>query len=211
MKTSIKIISSLFLSVAFFSCVKHEVIPKPIESVKLVPYFTGIINGTDVEYTDDVDGFNGETTEAQYIVAPPAFSKFVYFHEMNSNLINTTIKVGIGSLEWNAGALEKPSLTQFNTFFTERLTPVTLNYSLNAIDGFEVTFKDAFSNTWTSDETSVNTQTASFTSIENDSDNTGDYSKFTVNFSCYVYRSVSLIERDSILIENGILKAWFKR
>jgi hypothetical protein len=211
MRTKKIIALSLLLSLVFFGCVKHEVIPPPTPSVDLVPHFTGIINETDVEYTDDVDGFNAETSEAQYILPPPELSTVVYFCDMKSNLISTAVKVAVGGLQWDAGALDKPSLLQFNTFFTDRLTPVTLPFSLNGKSGFEVTYSDNFGNVWKSDETSVNAQSAVFTEIENDQDGTGDYSKFKLEFSCHVYRTIGLNERDSLRIENGIFEGWFKR
>lgn len=212
MKTNITLVSFiLILSSLFVACVKHEVIPKPESKVDLKVHFTGIINGTDVEYTDDVDGFNGETSDAQYIVTSPSPSSVSYFCTMTSNLISRSLKVGIGSIYWDAGALEKPSLTQFGTFFSALKDDNTIVYKTGAVDGFEVIYKDNFNNTWVSDETSINPQSVLFTSIANESDDTGDYSKFTVEFSCYLYRDVSMTERDSIRIDNGVFQGWFKR
>lgn len=211
MKTKKIIALSLLISLVVFGCIKHEVIPPPSPQVTLKPHFYGVINGTDVEYTEDVDGFNAETSEAQYILPPPQPSTFVYFCEMNSNVISTSIKVALGGLNWDAGALERPSLTQFNTFFTNLLTPSVLNYSLDAKEGFEVTYKDNFGNVWKSDETSVNAQSAIFTDIDNEQDNTGDYSKFKLEFSCHVYRTIGLDERDSLRINDAVFEGWFKR
>ena len=214
MKTIKLTFSALLLSVLFFACVKHEVIPAPIDQVTLKPYFTGNINGTNVEYTDDVNGFNGVNSQSEHIVTSPNLSKVIYYCDMTSNIINTSIKVGYGSLDWDAGALEKPSLEQFNTFFTSLLTPAPIFYGSYPDTGFEVEYKDAFGNTWNSDKASVNIQTAEFTKIENDSDATGDYCKFTVEFSCHVYRPtivLGLPSRDSIRIENGHFEGWFLR
>jgi hypothetical protein len=211
MRTKKIIAFSLLLSMVLLSCVKHEVIPKPTPRVRLEPHFTGFINGTDVEFTDDVDGFNGETSDVQYIFPTPDTSRYVYICEMKSNLISTAVRVAVGGLGWDAGVLEKPSLSQFNTFFEDLEFPSTLNYSPNAMRGFEVKFTDAFGNTWVSDSASVNPQTAVFTEIVNEQDNTGDYSKFKLNFSCHVYRNINALERDSIRIENAIFDGWFKR
>lgn len=210
MKTKKLILSALLFTGVLSSCVKHEVIPAPQPLVELKTYFTGIINGTDVEFTDDVDGFNGETTQAQYIFPAPALSSVVYYCDMNSNLIETSIKVGIGSLDWDAAAIEKPSLTQFNDYFTGLKTPNVVNFSNGALDGVEITYRDAFGNTWVSDENSVNLQEVKFIDVKNESDNTGDFSKVTVEFSCHVYRTVGL-EKDSVRIDNGHFEGWFQR
>ncbi|MES2587619.1 MAG: hypothetical protein V4622_01485 [Bacteroidota bacterium] len=206
--------SALLLSVLIFACVKREVIPAPVVVVELKPHFTGEINGTNVEYTDDVDGFNGENTQTQQILTSPEQSRVKYYCNMVSNLINTSIKVGVGNVYWDAGAIEKPSLEQFNDFFTGILSPNTMSFGDFPNDGFEVEYKDAFGNTWNSDELSVNSQNVIFTKISNESDNTGDYCKFTAEFSCHVYRDVIVLglpERDSIRIDNAVFEGWFLR
>lgn len=204
--------STLLLGLTFVSCDKHEVIPAPSPLVDLKVHFEGSINGTDVEYTDDVDGFNGVATSNKYILGS-SDSHVNYFCEMESNLISRSIKIGIGSLYWDAGALDNPSIEQFNGFFTNLKDNTGLTYGPAAEDGFEVTYIDNFGNQWVSSPTSVNPQTAVFSTIENESDNDGDYSKFTVNFSCYLYRIVTQtpLEIDSIRIDNGVFQGWFER
>ncbi|MFN5416180.1 MAG: hypothetical protein ACK5B9_03925 [Flavobacteriia bacterium] len=204
---------AILLGSLFVACNKHEVVPPPADIVDLEVHFTGNVNGTYVEYTDDVDGFNGETSEAQYVLTSPQLSTVSYYCNMTSNLINRSLKVGLGSIYWDAGAIEKPLVEDFNSFFTSKKDVTTIPYTTGAVDGFEVIYTDNFNNVWTSSETSVNPQSVLFTAIENDSDNTGDYSKFTVEFSCYLYRTVTLnpLVIDSIRIDNGVLDGWFKR
>lgn len=214
MKTSYILVSFAIVCGTLFSgCVKPEVIPAPEPLVDLKVHFEGIINGTDVEYTDDVDGFNGETSDAKLILTSPSPSSVSYFCNMTSNLIDRSLKVGMGSIYWDAGALEKPSVEDFNAFFTDLKDQTGIPFTAGAIDGFEVSYTDNFGNTWVSDPTSTNAQSALFTEIKNESDNTGDFSKFTVEFSCYLYRTVNTnpIERDSISISDGVFQGWFKR
>lgn len=204
---------TILLASLFAACVKHEIIPTPADIVDLKVHFEGTINGTFVEYTDDVDGFNGETSDAQFIQTSPLLSSVSYYHDMTSNLIDRSLKVGIGSVYWDAGAVEKPLVEDFNTFFTDLEDQTGIPFTEGAVDGFEVIYTDNFNNVWTTDAESTNPQTVLFTSIENDSDNTGDYSKFTVEFTAYLYRTVTEIPfaRDSILIEDAVLDGWFKR
>jgi hypothetical protein len=202
--------SFLFL-VLIFGCVKHEIIPAPIKTVDLKVSFQGTINHTKVEFTDNIDGFNGEPSNAMYKVTAPQLSSISYFCNMTSNTINKSIKVGIGSLFWDAGALSSPSVTQFNDFCTRLKDSLEINYGDKALNGFEVTYKDNFGNVFVSDPNSVNPQSVLFTAINNDFDKEGEYSKFTVEFSCYLYRSISQTERDSIYLENCKFSGWFQR
>ena len=211
MKTKKLIVFTCLLGIGY-SCVKHEVVPPPSNLVQLNTAFTGTINGTDVELTDDVEGFNGEDSQDQIILAPPALSSAKYYCDMTSNLISTSVKVGIGSNTWDGSALTKPSINQFNDF-TEALKNASVAYSDNAVDGFVVNYTDAFGNLWISNENSVNTQSVDFTKITTQSDDTGDYALFEVDFSCHVYPTVSLdpLEIDSLRIDNASLSGWFKR
>lgn len=214
MKTSYILVSfALLMGTLFTACIKHEVIPPPEPLVDLEVHFEGIINGTAVEYTDDVDGFNGETSDAQLILTSPSLSSVSYFCDMTSNLIDRSLKIGMGSIYWDAGALDKPSPEQFNNFFTDLENVSGIPYTTDAVDGFEVTYTDNFGNVWVSDPTSTNVQSALFTSVETESDDTGDFAKFTVEFTCYLYRTISEVplERDSIKIDNGVFQGWFKR
>jgi hypothetical protein len=194
-------------------CVKHEVVPVPIDSVKLKPHFTATINGTDVEFTDDVDGFNGTDSQDLNILSGTSDKSSVkYYCDMNSNLISTSIKVGIGKILFDASAVDRPTLNEFNDFFTAKLS-TDVYYSDNAEDGLVVIYRDAFGNTWTSKQNSINTQMVDFTKVTNQSDDTGDYSLFSVDFSCHVYRTVKVspLEIDSLRIDNATFEGWFKR
>ena len=80
------------------------------------------------------------------------------------------------------------------------------------MSGIEVSYRDAAGRTWVSHDNSVNAQNASFTGISQESDETGDYSKFTCNFNCYVYyQDPGTMLWDSIQIQNAAFKGWFKR
>ena len=52
-------IFSLFLalSLIFSSCIEHEVIPAPVNTVDLNAAFIGFVNGTQVEFTQNVNGY----------------------------------------------------------------------------------------------------------------------------------------------------------
>lgn len=202
---------SLFLA----GCPKHEIIPAPTPKVELESSFIGIVNGSQLELTQNVDGYYLEATKTKYILPSPTPSKAAYYANMKSSNGLVSIRVGLGSISFDGSADSDPSLTVFNNFFSSTTAPV---YSASAANGFEVVYRDGSGNVWTSDDTQP-AQDVIFTGIVQESDGSGDYSKFTCTFNCNVYRVVpdltTPVLTDSITlslpIQNGVLKGWFKR
>ena len=205
-------ISSFVLS----SCIEHEVIPPPEPKVDLYAHFYGEINGAPVELTENVLGYYNDCTTAKYILPPPQPSSAVYFAEMRSAQVATAVKVGMGSIGWDANVGAEPTLSSFNAFFQTNLFP---NYSDDGLGGFEFTYTDGTGRVWSSSETSVNPQDVEFTGVVQESDNSGDYSKFICNFECYVYslnpdslaQNPPVVHLDSIRIQNATYEGWFQR
>lgn len=205
-------ISSFVLS----SCIEHEVIPPPEPKVDLYAHFYGDINGAPVELTENVLGYYNDCTTAKYILPPPDFSSAVYYATMRSPQVATLIRIGMGPVLWDASLASEPTLNSFNGFFLANQYP---NFSDDALDGFEVTYHDGTGREWSTRENSVNFQDVEFTGIVQESDNSGDYSKFICNFECTVYSlhpdSLALnppvVHLDSIKIENAVYEGWFKR
>lgn len=191
------------------SCIEHEVIPAPEPTVDLFCHFQGTINGTNVELTQNVLGYAIENTKAKILLPPPSLSSAVYFSEILSSQTSVAIKVGLGSVTWDASTSNEPTLALFNAFHMNTLTPT---YSTSGNSGFEVSYRDGLGKTWVSRQNSVNAQTVTFSNILQESDASGDYSKFDCDFACYVYRidPVTLLE-DSVRIQAAKFKGWFKR
>lgn len=187
------------------SCIKHEIIPAPVPTVDLESHFIGTIGGATVELTENVLGYANTSEKAKIILPPPSFSSAVYYSEMASAVTATSIKVGMGSINWDASLEIDPPLTSFNAFFVANDNP---NYSNNGTNGFEVTYRDGFGQEWKSNDASTNFQDVSFVGIVQESDSTGDYSKFTCYFECYVY---NFNLTDSIKIQDAVYQGWFKR
>ena len=76
-------------------------------------------------------------------------------------------------------------------------------------------YTDVYGNVWTSRQGSVYPQDVEFIDIFQDSDETGDYSLFTCNYNCYVYRdyldTLGNPVTDEISLTNCVLKGWFRR
>ena len=211
----------------FASCNKHEVIPAPELKVDLESNFQGNIGGQFKEFTENVDEYipypnlssqsSGGITNAQYRFSMRSDAQIEY------------IEIAMGSLTWNdPTGSSAPALSLFQQFFKDNLEPEYSNGALTVPGGgagFEVTYRDVAGHLWISNEISSYNQDAIFNeaSIVQESDNNGDYSKFTCNFTCYVYHPDSLEVNpptnpatydywtDSILITNAIYKGYFKR
>ncbi|MES2798829.1 MAG: hypothetical protein V4638_02330 [Bacteroidota bacterium] len=191
------------------SCIKHEIIPPPEPVIELTCNFYGVVNGTDVELTQNVNGYDNLPTKEKIILSAPQLSSATYYARMGSAQSQRYVQVGLGSIQWDASAVNDPSLTQFNDFFLAATTPP---FSDGAVAGFEFEYRDANGKIWNSHAVNPNAQAVAFTNIVQESDAAGDYSKFQCNFSCYVYnQDVVTLLWDSIPVQNATLKAWFKR
>ena len=200
----------------FTSCIKHEVIPAPVPTVDLYAHFYGVIDGAEIELTENVLDYVNVSTKAKIILPPPQFSSAVYYSELQSPSVQTSIKVGMGSIDWDASIAPDPALTSFNSFFLSNENP---NYSNNGSNGFEAVFTDGSGREWASNEFSANQQNVQFTGIVQESDSTGDYSLFVCNFDCWAYslnpdslaQTPPVVHTDSIKIQDAVYHGWFRR
>lgn len=213
----------LFLQLfAFFfvinSCIKHEVIPPPTATVDLNCNFVGYVNGTQTELTQNVLGYNAKPENVNYIYAAPLQSRMIYTSEIKSSYQSQSFKISLGSHLWDATVSSQPTLTMFNDFhssnsgiaipFKDFSTMVNAN---PAVVGIQVEYTDNNGVLWKSKETDPG-QIANFTILNQDSDNTGDYSIFECTFSCLVWTyDVQLAQDVSIPISNAKFRGWFRR
>ena len=205
---------SLSLLIVLFSvssCIEHEVVQPPTNTVNLDGSFTGYVNGTQVEFTQNVNSYLGNTSSESFVQPSPLPSRRVYMFEMYSPTNPVSLRIKLGALNWDLAANTEPSLSMFNDFHTNSSVTAP-SYSNGAIAGFEVAYTDNTSRIWLSKQNNPVPQSVAFTNIKQQSDGTGDYSFFECNFSCYVYSlnpQTSLI--DSLPIQNGKYRGWFKR
>ena len=199
------------------SCIKHEVIPAPTPTADLDAHFTGIINNTQTEYTQNVLGYENTSYKVKVIQPPGGNSTAVYYSEMQSASQTQSIAIGLGSINFDSGVASDPPLALFEPFFPANDNP---GYSNDGASGFEVVFQDATNRQWKSNQASNYAgATSNFTGIELESDATGDYSKFICTFDCYMYSlnpdslalMIPVAHVDSFLIEDAVYSAWFKR
>lgn len=185
------------------SCVKHEVIPPPKPQVDLSSSFSADTSGTNISYVRDVDGFYIEATNFREIQTSPQLSSIVYLNTIRSTNYTDLFKVSFGRAYWDAASGDFPSVSQFKLFFEGMMNP---NFSDDGQDGIMLEWRDANNVLWRSREASTQPQDFVFTSIVQESDEEGDYVKFTSEFSCYLY---SLDELDSVKFENGRYSSYF--
>jgi hypothetical protein len=208
-----KLLIFTFTLFACFSCVKHEVIPAPIKKVTLVSKFTGTINGVSIEYNEGVDNFTCIPTQDKNLLTSPSLSSAIYYSEILSTTYKNAIRIGLGKVNWDAGASSEPSLSTFNSFFTTS-SNILPHYKDNCMPGFNVRYIDEMGTVYTSRDSSSQFQNVKFSNMAQDTDPDGDYSKFLCTFNCYVYYAsgpAPAIGLDSIQIQNAQFKGWFKR
>ena len=195
------------------SCIKHEVIPAPEHTVDLSYSFTGVIENDTVTLSPDNLDYICLPTQEKNLVSPPQLSSAIYYSELSSPNTSETVKIGLGHIQWDKSIGDDPSLTTFNTFFssTQNTFP---NYKDDCSAGFKIIYTDQSGIVYSSSENSVNYQDVKFSNIRQDSDATGDYSKFSCTFNCYVYYEsgpTPVQGRDSLKIQMGRLKGYFKK
>jgi hypothetical protein len=199
------------------SCIKHEVIPAPTPTADLDAHFSGTINNTYTEFTENVLGYENTSYKVKVIQPPGGNSTAVYYSEMQSSSQTQSIAIGLGSINFDSGVASDPPLALFEPFFPANDSP---NYSNDGASGFEVVYQDATNRQWKSNQVSTYLGTTSeFTGVELESDATGDYSKFICTFDCYMYslnpdslaQMPPVAHTDSFLIEDAIYSAWFRR
>jgi len=209
--------SLLLVLFSVSSCIDHEVIPPPTNILDLNATYVGYINGTQVEFTQNVENYRGYSDKYSAIYASPSFSKLLFISEIKSFTNQRAIRLTFGSLDWDASANTTPTLTMFNDFqiansginlpFRDWASLIDVS---STIDGVQVEYTDQNGITWISRQSDPG-QVANFTLLNQASDNTGDYSLFEVNFSCKVWRyNIQTQLDESINISNSKLRSWFK-
>ena len=176
-------LGSFFLT----GCPKHEIIPAPVPHVTLTSKFIGTINGAPVELTQDVDGYYLDANKTKVILPSPTPSYAIYSADMKSAQSLVSIKVSLGSVVFDGGVSQDPAVEVWNAFFQSNASPNNPPYTAGAMNGFEVVYRDGTGAVWTSDTSGPN---VAFTNIVQESDATGDYSKFVCTFDCTVSRVV---------------------
>lgn len=204
------VLGSAFLA----GCPKHEIIPAPTPEVELQSHLMGTINGTNVEFTQNVNGYGLDATKTKIILSSPQPSSAVYYSDMKSTESLVSVRIGLGSIQWDAAVSSDPTVGQFNSFFTNAANAQP-PYSTNAATGFEVVYRDGSGNIWTSDQSDTG-NTCVFSNIVQESDGSGDYSKFKCTFSCTVHRlqinpSPAPPTPLSLQLSNMVFEGWFKR
>ncbi len=215
-----RIIFFFFLSISLISvsssCVKHEVVPAPVNTVDLNASLNCYVNGTQVEFTQNVNGYKALAGKDVYVYASPILSKVIYSSSISSAYSSQALKISFGALDWDASANATPTLTMFNDYHSSNSQVVVpfkdysnlVNFN---VDGIQVEYTDKNGIIWKSKESDPN-QSATFTVLKQASDNTGDYSLFECTFSCKVWAyDIQLQQEIPIDINNVVFKAWFKK
>jgi hypothetical protein len=181
---------------------QHEVVPAPVPVADLECSCKARVNGIDYEYVDTC------TYDNEKLINTSAPSRASYKTIVQSASLNQGFEFEMKTLEWVDDGSNFPSIEEWKDYFQGNSSPayyVNDEYSPN---GIIVKWTDPTGVIWTSDTVSgCNGINFQYTSMEHDSDQTGNYMKFRAEFNCPVMNAAG----DSMCIENGILKTSFKR
>lgn len=207
MSTMKNIVLVIFGGLSLFSCIKHEVIPPPRPEVELNASFRADTNGFPIIYSKGVSGFDIKTSDIREILTPPQFSNIKYFSSIESVNLVEYFKVSIGRDFWSAASGNYPPIGQFKIYFENLMASMSVAFSDDATTGVALEWRDANNQLWRSREEAVTPQIFSFTSVSQESDESGDYLKFRATFTATLY---SLDESESRFLQNGEFVAYFK-
>jgi hypothetical protein len=181
-----------------------------VNTVDLNCNFIGFVNGTQVEFTQNVEGYKAEVVNSEDINPSPAFSFKTYGTKISSFYNPQAIRIKFGTLDWDASANSQPTVTMFNNWLINN-AGIPISFSDLGANGIEVEYTDNNGVTWLSRETDPG-QDANFQIQEQASDNTGDYSIFSCDFTCKVWRiNPQTNLEESLDITNAKFTSWFKR
>ena len=214
MRNSLFFFLSISLFLTFGSCIKHEVIPAPTSTVDLNCNFVGYVNGTQTELTQNVLGYNCYNANEIYNNPSPTLSNCLYTVEISSVQQSQKVKITFGSQQWDAGVAVSPTLAMFNDFHSSNSSiQIPLKNSANMIGstpGVQIDYRDSNGDVWKT-STSDAPGFVTFTTLEQASDDTGDYSIFECVFSVTVFRQDPNQGLLSLTLNNCKFKGWFKR
>jgi hypothetical protein len=209
------IFSLLIVGLVIFGCKKPEVIPAPSSKADLKIHFEGIINGSDVEWTKNVEGYKAVSRKQLVPQSGGLLLDLSYYCGMLSDFKNSGIEVGLGALVQDPTLGTSPNMVTFRDFMDDNLTTPP-DYSDSAKAGFEVRYFDENGRLFVSDETLPGS--VIFSNYEEKEDNSGEYIQFQVNFGCVVKhwgKTVTQPIVDSVLatavIQNAKLTGYFTR
>lgn len=207
---TIRFLVVLTVFITAFSCNKREIIPAPEPMVELENHFYANINNTDVELTQNVNGYTGDSG-VDLIINATTLDSAVYHSTFSSSQSQQAASVGHGSIifDWNAN--ERPNLSTFENFYLGTTNQVPL-FSPGGLNGFTFTYTDGAGHDWVSKDLG----TATYTKMSVESDKTGDYAKFRVEFDTRIYYTyvdpvTQLSETDSMEVTNAVYTGWYKR
>ncbi|MEJ6505159.1 MAG: hypothetical protein QNK70_02800 [Crocinitomicaceae bacterium] len=198
------------ITILMSSCIDHEVIPAPVNTVDLNSAFIGFVNGTQVEFTQNVLGYGAQSVNTEDINPAPAPSKMTYGTKIKSIYNPQAIRLKFGTLDWDVSQNNYPTVSMFNDWLnTESNTPVL--FSDQGLDGIEIEYIDNNGISWVTRQSDPG-QSGTFTINAQESDNTGDYSLFECTFNCLVWRINPQTNLDeSVNIQNGKITSWFRK
>lgn len=210
------IIAATLAFLPFVACNKPEVVPPPSEKATLNSHFIGTINGTQIEWTKNVNSYANYSSLEFYLDTNTNVHNYRYYGGMSSSIDPKMIRVGFGSFISDPNVQASPSIETFKSFLMTFADPNTApDFAENAVGGFEIQYRDAAGDIFRTVDSST-TNSYLVKDLKYSEDVNGDYMSYTCEFSGVLYHTrkdtnnVDTINKIAI-IQNAALKGWLKR
>lgn len=176
------IIAVVLASLTLVACSKPDIVPAPDTRADTKIHFEGIVNGTDIEWTKNVNGYYAAPNSVLTYDSVSGSNAYQFYSFMQSDANLASFGLGLGSIIHDPEVSEKVSQDAFSRFFS---TDSTYSFSTNALNGVEIVYSDASGRLYKSEEAFPGTVT--FKSFQLLQDNDGDYMQFEADVDCTVY------------------------
>lgn len=181
---------------------QHEVIPPPLQVASLECSCKATIDGAAYEYADTCTYDNTKTITTGTSTAR-------YTAVVQESSMTQGFELEMRTLEWVDDGSNFPTVEEWKAYFENNMSPdYYINDALNS-NGVTVKWTDPNGDLWQSDTTLFCSGIDFvYTTMESDSDQTGNYMKFRAVFNCPL---IKFDGSDTVCLENGVMKTSFRR
>jgi hypothetical protein len=182
---------------------QHEVVPPPLPVASLECECTADIDGVAYEYIDTCSYDNEKT------INTTGTSRGIYSSEIQNEAMNQGFELEMRTVEWFDDGSNLPTTEEWKAYFENNMSPSYYINDNNSSNGVVIKWTDPNGDLWQSD-TTLDCSGIDFlyTTMEHDSDQTGNYMKFKSVFNCPL---IKFDNSDTVCVENGVMKTSFRR
>ncbi|MFT7345291.1 MAG: hypothetical protein ACI9XP_001885 [Lentimonas sp.] len=188
--------------VALTACKKPEIIPAPGESITLKGNYNAVINGENVEWTKNVNGYAIQSEQTAVLQAGTTISDYTFSSGFFSTTAPSSIMIKLGTLSHDESVSPEISSTAFEGFFNANTSP---QYGSGEA-GFFIEYTNEAGRKFISEAS--NPGSVEFVDLELVNDDQDVYMTYKCNFSGPLVSR----EADTLnVIMDASLTGWFRK